>query len=124
MVDPVFTDIETDTDIETGRFWMIGDTRRGAYAEFVVVEQTQLLALPDEVSAVDASCLPVAYGTSHRMMITPGKIQPGRWLVSHRRCHGTRRRRLVFFVGQVDDMFVCGGENNYPGDVEQLLERH
>ena len=71
LVDPVFT------DTETGRFWMIGDTRWGAYAEFVVVEQTQLLALPDEVSAVDASCLPVAYGTSHRMMITRGKIQPG-----------------------------------------------
>lgn len=29
-----------------------------------------------------------------------------------------------FFVGRVDDMFVCGGENIYPGDVEQLLERH
>ena len=53
LVDPVFT------DTETGRLWMIGDTRRGAYAEFVVVEQTQLLSLPDEVSAVDGSCLPV-----------------------------------------------------------------
>lgn len=29
-----------------------------------------------------------------------------------------------FFVGRVDDMFVCGGENVYPGEVEQLLERH
>ena len=29
-----------------------------------------------------------------------------------------------FFVGRVDDMFTCGGENVYPGDVEQLLERH
>lgn len=29
-----------------------------------------------------------------------------------------------FFVGRVDDMFVCAGENVYPGEVEQLLERH
>ncbi len=29
-----------------------------------------------------------------------------------------------FFVGRVDDMFVSGGENIYPGDVEQMLERH
>ncbi len=29
-----------------------------------------------------------------------------------------------FFVGRADDMFVCGGENIYPGDVEKLLERH
>jgi long-chain acyl-CoA synthetase len=29
-----------------------------------------------------------------------------------------------FFVGRTDDMFVSGGENIYPGDVERLLERH
>jgi acyl-CoA synthetase (AMP-forming)/AMP-acid ligase II len=28
------------------------------------------------------------------------------------------------FVGRVDDMFVCGGENIYPGEVEKMLERH
>ena len=28
------------------------------------------------------------------------------------------------FVGRADDMFVCGGENIYPGEVEHLLERH
>jgi acyl-CoA synthetase (AMP-forming)/AMP-acid ligase II len=28
------------------------------------------------------------------------------------------------FVGRVDDMFVCGGENVYPGAVAQLLESH
>lgn len=26
-----------------------------------------------------------------------------------------------YFVGRVDDMFVCNGENIYPGEVEQLL---
>ncbi|PWF22495.1 class I adenylate-forming enzyme family protein [Corticimicrobacter populi] len=28
------------------------------------------------------------------------------------------------FVGRRDDMFVCGGENIYPGEIEKLLERH
>jgi acyl-CoA synthetase (AMP-forming)/AMP-acid ligase II len=28
------------------------------------------------------------------------------------------------FVGRADDMFVCGGENVYPGEVETMLERH
>ncbi|HEX5282466.1 MAG TPA: class I adenylate-forming enzyme family protein [Micropepsaceae bacterium] len=29
-----------------------------------------------------------------------------------------------FFTGRTDDMFVSGGENIYPGDVERMLERH
>ncbi len=31
---------------------------------------------------------------------------------------------FFFFVGRADDMFVCGGENIYPGEVEKILERH
>lgn len=31
---------------------------------------------------------------------------------------------FYFFVGRSDDMFVCGGENVFPGEVEALLERH
>lgn len=29
-----------------------------------------------------------------------------------------------WFVGRSDDMFVCGGENVYPGEVEHMLEKH
>jgi acyl-CoA synthetase (AMP-forming)/AMP-acid ligase II len=31
---------------------------------------------------------------------------------------------FYFFIGRADDMFVCGGENIYPGDVEKMLEAH
>ena len=31
---------------------------------------------------------------------------------------------FYIFVGRADDMFVCGGENIYPGEVEKMLERH
>ncbi|WP_296576420.1 class I adenylate-forming enzyme family protein [Phreatobacter sp.] len=31
---------------------------------------------------------------------------------------------FYFFIGRADDMFVCSGENIYPGEVEKLLERH
>ena len=31
---------------------------------------------------------------------------------------------FYYFVGRTDDMFVCGGENVYPGEVERILESH
>ncbi len=31
---------------------------------------------------------------------------------------------FFFFVGRADDMFVCGGENIYPREVETMLEAH
>ncbi len=31
---------------------------------------------------------------------------------------------FFYFVSRADDMFVCGGENLYPGEIEKLLERH
>ena len=70
LVDPV------QWDPDTGKMSMIGDTLWGAYAEYVVVAASQLIALPEEVSFDDASCLPVAYGTAHRMMITRGEVGP------------------------------------------------
>jgi acyl-CoA synthetase (AMP-forming)/AMP-acid ligase II len=29
-----------------------------------------------------------------------------------------------YFVGRVDDMFNCGGENIYPSEIEKMLERN
>ncbi|MBI4205268.1 MAG: acyl--CoA ligase [Betaproteobacteria bacterium] len=31
---------------------------------------------------------------------------------------------FYYFIGRTDDMFVCGGENIFPIEVESLLERH
>ena len=31
---------------------------------------------------------------------------------------------FYYFIGRTDDMFVSGGENIYPGEVEALLSRH
>ena len=31
---------------------------------------------------------------------------------------------FFYFVGRADDMFVCGGENIFPGEVESILDLH
>jgi alcohol dehydrogenase len=56
---------------------MIGDTVWGGLAEFVRVQAAQLLPRPDEVDAVTAACLPVAYGTAYRMLVTRGQVKAG-----------------------------------------------
>jgi len=49
-------------------------------------------------------------------------LTPDRWYKS-----GDVLRRdadgCYYFVGRVDDMFNCGGENIYPGEVEQVIAR-
>jgi alcohol dehydrogenase len=71
LVDPAYR------DPASGRFRMLGENCRGAFAEYCTVHHSQLLALPDEVSDEDAACLPVAYGTSHRMLRSRGKLRAG-----------------------------------------------
>lgn len=31
---------------------------------------------------------------------------------------------FFYIIGRADDMFVCAGENIYPGEIEKLLEKH
>jgi long-chain acyl-CoA synthetase len=31
---------------------------------------------------------------------------------------------FYYFTGRADDMFICGGENVFPGEIEKMLERH
>jgi len=62
------------------------------------------------------------HGYLNQPQATASRIRDG-WYVS-----GDVMRRdeegFYFFVGRADDMFVCGGENIYPGEIEKLLERH
>lgn len=56
---------------------VIGEARHGGLAEFCAVPDHHLVRLPDDVSYETAACLPVAYGTAWRMMVTIGKIKAG-----------------------------------------------
>jgi acyl-CoA synthetase (AMP-forming)/AMP-acid ligase II len=62
------------------------------------------------------------HGYLNQPQATASRLRDG-WYVT-----GDVMRRdsngFYFFVGRADDMFVCGGENVYPGEIEKLLERH
>jgi len=68
LIDPV--------DRETFR-GLMGEMWHGGLAERCRVPAHHLVSLPDEVSFEDAACLPVAYGTALRMMLTIGEIAAG-----------------------------------------------
>jgi len=56
---------------------LIGEMRPGGLAELCAVPAHHLVRLPEEVSYKAAACLPVAYGTALRMMVTIGQIKAG-----------------------------------------------
>lgn len=56
---------------------LMGEMLDGGMAEYCLVSQEQLIALPDAVSFDDAAALPVAYGTAHRMLITHQTVRAG-----------------------------------------------
>jgi 2-desacetyl-2-hydroxyethyl bacteriochlorophyllide A dehydrogenase len=60
---------------------MLGETRHGGLAEFVCVPATNLLPIDDPGRLIDFACLPVAYGTAHRMLFTRARLQAGETLV-------------------------------------------
>jgi len=56
---------------------LMGEMLDGGMAEYCLVSADQLIAMPNGVSFEDASSLPVAYGTAHRMLITHNTVKKG-----------------------------------------------
>ena len=56
---------------------VLGENGNGGLCEFIAVDKRQLIEIPDGVDFDDAAALPIAYGTSHRMLFTRGHIKAG-----------------------------------------------
>jgi alcohol dehydrogenase len=56
---------------------VLGEHGNGGLCEYIAVDQRQLIEIPDGVSFRDAAALPIAYGTSHRMLFTRGGLKKG-----------------------------------------------
>jgi alcohol dehydrogenase len=56
---------------------ILGENGNGGLCEFIAADASQLIEIPDGVDFNDAAALPIAYGTSHRMLFTRGKIKAG-----------------------------------------------
>lgn len=54
---------------------MIGERWNGGRAEFCAAHTSQLVPIPNAVSFETAACIPLAYATAHRMMVTRGQVK-------------------------------------------------
>ncbi len=54
---------------------MIGERWNGGRAEYCVADAQQIVPIPDNVTYETAACIPLAYATAHRMMVTRGQVQ-------------------------------------------------
>jgi long-chain acyl-CoA synthetase len=77
---------------------------------------------PAEQGVLEMKCPALMLGYHNRPDV-PSPITPDGFYVT-----GDVFRRdadgFHYFVGRTDDMFVSGGENIFPADVERMLERH
>ena len=55
----------------------IGEDVPGGMAEYTRVPASNLIPIPDLVSFEEAACLPIAYGTAWRMLITRANVRAG-----------------------------------------------
>lgn len=56
---------------------MMGETALGGACEWVCTTADRLIRIPDGVSFEAASCLQIAYGTAHRMIVHRGRVREG-----------------------------------------------
>jgi long-chain acyl-CoA synthetase len=77
---------------------------------------------PSDVGVLEMKGPAIMNGYHNRTDIVPSVTRDGFYVT------GDVFRRdengFYFFVGRTDDMFVSGGENIFPGEVEKMLETH
>jgi alcohol dehydrogenase len=56
---------------------VLGEHGNGGLCEYIAVDARQLIEIPEGVTFKDAAALPIAYGTSHRMLFTRGGVKKG-----------------------------------------------
>jgi NADPH:quinone reductase-like Zn-dependent oxidoreductase len=56
---------------------LLSEKHDGAFAEWLLVPERNLLPKPPDLSFDEAACLPVAWGTAYRMLFTHGQLRAG-----------------------------------------------
>jgi NADPH:quinone reductase-like Zn-dependent oxidoreductase len=68
--------------IEHGdRISVVGEHMDGTYAELIAVPESNVYALPDEISFEEAAAFPLVFETAYRMLVTRAGLREGEWVL-------------------------------------------
>ena len=64
-------------------YGILGETRDGTNAEFIVVPCENVLPKPQNLTFEEAAAFPLAFLTAWAMLVRRAQVQPGEWVVVH-----------------------------------------
>lgn len=67
--------------LSDGSLGALGEHVQGGLCERIAVPSERLLRIPDSIPTSVAACLPIAFGTAHRMLFTRGRVAAGETVV-------------------------------------------
>ena len=103
---------------------ILGEHGNGGLCEFIAVDQLQLIEIPDGVDFNQAAALPVSYGTSHRMLLTRGKIQNGEKVLILGASGGVGVSCLQFAKMVGAEVFACTSSDEKGRKLKELGADH
>ena len=65
-----------DETLDPGRS-LLSERHQGTFADKVIVPRANLVPKPESLSFAEAACLPTAWLTAYRMLVTQGDLKPG-----------------------------------------------
>ncbi|MDA0340158.1 MAG: zinc-binding dehydrogenase [Proteobacteria bacterium] len=103
---------------------LVGETIHGGLAEYCRAPTHQLVRVPDGVTHDQASSLPVAYGTAHRMMMTVGKVQAGEKVLILGASGGVGTGALLLAKMAGAEVVICASSDDKMNKLKELGADH
>ncbi|WP_180970481.1 zinc-binding dehydrogenase [Burkholderia sp. WAC0059] len=103
---------------------LMGEMLDGGMAEYCAVSAEQLIALPGAVSFDDASALPVAYGTAHRMLVTHNTVKAGDRVLILGASGGVGTASLLLAKQLGAEVIACAGSDGKAAQLKALGADH
>ncbi|MFS8037524.1 quinone oxidoreductase family protein [Xanthobacter sp. AM11] len=103
---------------------LMGEMLDGGMAQYCAVTAGQLIAMPPDVSFVDAASLPVAYGTAHRMLVTHNTVKAGDKVLVLGASGGVGTGCVMLAKQMGCEVIACAGSDDKMARLKELGADH